>query len=175
MESDPIDFRMKMAIGSWTVCRVLMRQVQIINPMNYSILKLGDMSVQNIYILWVICAPIFLFAGWWVTKKIQSKHIRIITRSLIISIACGFGGLGTDSAAIILPAWALLLTPTLEFNGLAGIVIWWILVLAIYYVVNFMHKKLQSKQAAMLNASRHKALKNYSKIRIMHFIQKIIL
>jgi len=113
--------------------------------MNYSTLKLGDMSVQNIYILWAICAPILLFAGWWVTKKIPSEHIRIITRSLIISITCGFGGLGTDSAAVILPAWALLLTPTLEFNGLAGIVIWWLLVLAIYYVINFVYKKLQSK------------------------------
>ena len=110
-------------------------------------MKLGDILVQDIYILWAICAPILLFAGWWVTTKIQSEHIRIIVRSLIISITCGFGGIGTDSAAVILPAWSLLLIPELIFNGIFGIVFWWVLVLVIYHITNFVYKKLKAKKA----------------------------
>ena len=110
-------------------------------------MKLGDISLQDIYILWAICAPILLFGGWWVTKNIKSNHFRTITRSLIISITCGFGGLGAHSAAVIVPAWALLLTPTLELNGLFGIVFWWFIVLAVYYFINFVYKILKAKKA----------------------------
>jgi len=112
--------------------------------MNYSTLELGDMSVQNIYILWAICAPILLFAGWRVTKKIQSKHIRIISRSFIVALACGISGFGTDSAVVLLPAWALII-PQVNYSGIYVIVIWWVLVLVIYYLTNFVYKKLQSK------------------------------
>ena len=112
--------------------------------MNYSTLKLGDMSVQNIYILWAICAPILLLAGWWVTKKIRSNNIRIILRSFTVALACGISGFGTDSAVVLLPAWALLI-PQVNYSGIYVIVIWWVLVLVIYYVTNFVYKKLQSK------------------------------
>ena len=123
-------------------------------------MKLGDISVQDIYILWAISAPILLFAGWWVTTKIQSDHIRIITRSLIISITCGFSGIGTDSAAIIVPTWALLITPELILNGIFGIIIWWVLVLAVYYVVSFIYKKLKKP---LINRKRIDCMKNHNK------------
>jgi len=101
------------------------------------------MNLKEIYILWAICAPIFLFVGWWITKNVSSVHIRMISRSLIIAISCGFGGFGTDSAAVIVPVWALL-TPRAEYRGIYGIVIWWIIVLAIYYIIYFIYKKIRT-------------------------------
>jgi hypothetical protein len=104
----------------------------------------GNMNLEEIYMLWAICAPILLFVGWWITKNIPSVHIRMITRSLLIAITCGFGGFGTDSAVVVVPAWALL-TPRVDYRGIYGIIVWWILVLAVYYLFYFINKKLKAK------------------------------
>jgi hypothetical protein len=41
------------------------------------------------------------------------------------------------------PVWALL-TPRAEYRGIYGLIIWWIIVLAIYYIIYFIYKKIRT-------------------------------
>lgn len=103
------------------------------------------MSLQNIYILWAICAPLLLIAGWWVTKFISSEEIRVIIRCLIVAITFGFQGFGGHSGGLVVPAWALV-TPRADYGGVFAILLWWVLVLAIYYVSKIIYNKLKAKK-----------------------------
>ncbi len=104
------------------------------------------MNPQNINFLWAIYGPVFLILGWWVTwKNISSIHVRIVLRSLVIATAFGFIGIGTDSAAIIVPAWSLL-TPAANFVGIVAILFWWVIVLLVYYVFYLIYKMVITKK-----------------------------
>ncbi len=103
------------------------------------------MARTDLIIVWAVFAPTAIILIWWFTKNEHSIHIRATIRSLVIAFSSGFAGVGTDSAAIVIPLWSLV-TPRANFVGLYGIGIWWAIVLICYYACYFVYQKIKNKR-----------------------------
>ncbi len=92
------------------------------------------MNFPLIYTVWAITAPVLLWLGWRATRESNSIHTRIILRSLVAAVACGFSGIG--SSGVLVPAWALM-TPRVNFAGFFAILVWWVLISIGYYFLYY--------------------------------------
>ncbi len=108
------------------------------------------MSANETQILWAVLAPIAIISAWFATKSRFSSSIQIVIRSFVIALSCGFVGVGTDSAAIIIPLWKLVFVEG-NWRGVNGILAWWLFIVIVYFTIHILALKLSSKRQKQEN------------------------
>jgi xanthine/uracil/vitamin C permease (AzgA family) len=94
------------------------------------------------YVIWLTLGPLLLIIGLLWVRKIPGNLLRTIARSFILAFILGFSGIGSDSAVIIVPAWAQL-TPATDFSGASSILVWWIVLFIFHSLFNFVAIKMK--------------------------------
>lgn len=94
------------------------------------------MTLEQMYVVWIAVGLPVLVAGWYTLGFVASVRARIAARSLLAAAVLGLAFVGSDGAAVPVPAMLFLIRTDGLLYGGGAMLFWWLVMFLLLWAAS---------------------------------------